>query len=64
MCCLPDEAPTCRHDERCERGVLNLSDSLDVGPLFLHLVPSVGFLDGGVSVGGSVGVEHPDINKS
>ena len=49
MCCLPGKAPTCRHDERCERGVLNLSDSLDVGPLFLHLVFPVGFLDGGVN---------------
>ena len=64
MCCLPGEAPTCRQDERCERGVLNLRNSLGVGPLFLHLVLSVGFLNGGVSVGGSVGVEHPDINKS
>ena len=64
MCYLPGEAPTCRQDERCERGVFNLPNSLGVGPLFLHLVLSVGFLNGGVSVGGSVGVEHPDINKS
>ena len=64
MCCLSGEAPTCRQDERCERRVLNLPNSLGVGPLFLHLVISVGFLNGGVSVGGSVGVEHSDINKS
>ena len=64
MCCLPGEAPTCRQDERCERGVLNLPNSLDIGPLFLHFVLSVGFLNGGVLVGGSVGVEHPNINKS
>ena len=64
MCYLPGEAPTCRQDERCEREVFNLPNSLGVGPLFLHLVLSVGFLNGGVSVGGSVVVEHHDINKS
>ena len=62
MCCLPGEATTCGQDERCE--VLNVPNSLGVGPLFLHLVLSVGFLNGGVSVGGNVVVEHPDINKS
>ena len=36
---------------------------LGVSPLFLHLVLSETFLNGGVPVGRCVGIEHPDVQK-
>ena len=43
--------------------MFNLPYALGVSPLFLHLVLSEAFLDGGVPVGRCIGIEHPDVQK-
>ena len=43
--------------------MFDLFYELRIGPLFLQLMPSEAFLDGGIHVGSCVGIEHPNIQK-
>ena len=44
--------------------MFDLPYALRIGPLFLQLVPSETFLNGGIPVGRCIGIEHPNIQKS
>ena len=44
--------------------MFDLPYALRISPLFLQLVLSEAFLNGGIPVGSCVGIEHPNIQKS
>ena len=44
--------------------MFDLPYALRIGPLFLQLLPSEAFLNGGIPVGRCIGIEHPNVQKS